>query len=129
MRENFHRNEMMRAAALWLVALAFAVKLLIAPGMMPVVDAGGIRITICTGNGPIVASLDIDGKHQGKQAPMAQEACPFAALAWGALANLSPLPGASRIAPIMLPLALPPLPARAPPIAVPPPATGPPSFA
>ena len=57
----------MRAAALWLVALAFAVKLLVAPGMMPVVDAGGLRITICTGSGPVAATLDLDGK-KGKQA-------------------------------------------------------------
>lgn len=118
----------MRAAALWLVALAFAAKLLVAPGMIPVLDAGGIRITICTGNGPVAATLDIDGKKD-KQAPMAQEACAFSALAWGALVAAVPHFAIPQLAPFVAPIALPPLPARAPPAALPPPATGPPAFA
>ena len=118
---------MMRAAALWLVALAFAVKLLVAPGMMPVVDAGGLRITICTGSGPVAATLDLDGK-KGKQAPMAQEACAFSALAWSALAVAVPHVAVPPFARFVMPIALPPLPARAPPVALPPPATGPPAF-
>lgn len=118
----------MRAAALCLVALAFATKLLVAPGMMPVVDAGGIRITICTGNGPVAAMLDLDGK-KGKQAPMAQEACAFSALAWSVLAAAVPHLAVPPLAPFVAPIALPSLPARAPPVALPPPATGPPAFA
>ena len=117
----------MRAAALWLVALAFVAKLLVAPGMMPVVDAGGIRITICTGNGPVAATLDLDG-NKGKQTPM-QEACPFATLAWGMLAAAVPHFAAPSFMGFVAPIALPPLPARAPPPALTPPATGPPSFA
>lgn len=118
----------MRAAALWLVALAFATKLLVAPGMMPVVDAGGIRITICTGNGPVAATLDLDGKKD-KQAPMAQEPCAFSSLAWGVLAAAVPHLAVPPLARFVTPIALPPLPARAPPVALPPPATGPPAFA
>jgi len=118
----------MRAAALWLVALAFAVKLLVAPGMMPVVDAGGLRITICTGSGPVAATLDLDGK-KGKQAPMAQEACPFATLAWSVLATVAPYLPVPPLVHFVAPIALPSLPARAPPVALPPPATGPPSLA
>ena len=128
MRDCFHQNGMMRAAALWLVALAFAVKLLVAPGMMPVVDAGGLRITICTGNGPVAATLDLDGK-KGKQSPMAQEACPFATLAWSALATVAPYLAVPPLVHFVAPIALPSLPARAPPVALPPPATGPPAFA
>lgn len=128
MRECFRQNGTMRAAALWLVALAFAVKLLAAPGMMPVVDAGGIHITICTGSGPVAATLDLDGK-KGKQAPIAQEACPFATLAWGVLAATVPYFAAPSFIGFVAPAVLPSLPARAPPAALPPPATGPPSFA
>lgn len=118
----------MRAGALWLVALAFAVKLFVVSGMMPVVDAGGISVIICTGSGPVAATLDVDNK-KNKQAPTAQEACPFAALAWGVLAaTVSPLAAPSSVR-FIAPIALPPLPARAPPAAFPPPATGPPSFA
>lgn len=119
---------MMRRPALWLVALAFAVKLLVAPGMMPVVDAGGIRITICTGNGAVAATLDLDGKKQNR-APMAQEACPFAMLGWGTLAAVTPYLAVPPFIHFIAPIAVPPLPARAPPAALSPPATGPPSFA
>lgn len=119
----------LRLAALWAVALALAVKMLVAPGMMPVVDAGGIRITLCTGAGPIETVIDLAGKQHRPQAPMAQEACPFGMLGLGALAADEPAFGAPALGPFAKPAALPPLPAHAPPAAPPPPATGPPFLA
>lgn len=96
---------------------------------MPVVDAGGIRITLCTGSGPVEAVIDLAGKKHGPQAPMAQEACPYGLLGLGALAADETAFDAPALAPFAMPAALPPLPARAPPAAPPPPATGPPFLA
>jgi hypothetical protein len=121
-------KRMTRLVALWVAALALGVKMLVAPGLMPVVDSGGIRITLCTGAGPIEATLDIDGDRHGKQAPAAQDGCPFGALGLGVLAAGEPRFDAPALAPFAMPEALPPLPPRAPPAAPPPPATGPPAF-
>lgn len=128
MRHTFSRSPLMRLAAIWAVTLALAVKILVAPGMMPVADAGGIRITLCTGSGPVETSIDLDGERHGDQGKTAQEACPFGVLAGGVSVMEGSLLAApafvlARVAPIR-----PPLPARAPPVADPPPATGPPSF-
>lgn len=119
---------MMRAVALWAVALVFAVKILVAPGLMPVVDKGGLRITLCTGAGPVDAVLDLDGAS-GHDQKSAADVCPFAVLNADTLADNGPAPLAAEPLPFVTPAALPPLPARAPPAAPPPPATGPPSFA
>ena len=122
-------DRMLRLAALWAVALALVVKMLVAPGMMPVVDSGGIRITLCTGAGPVEATLDLDGTHKSKPAPMAQEACPYGALGLGALSADPPRFDAPALAPFVVPEGLPPLPPRAPPASPPPPASGPPASA
>jgi len=129
MRRTFSRSPLMRLAAIWAVTLALAVKILVAPGMMPVADAGSIRITLCTGAGAVEALLDVGGKTHGEPGKMAQEACPFALIGLGALTADEPRLVAAALAPVLLPLGLPLFPARAPPIAAPPPATGPPSFA
>ena len=126
MRMRLSHSPMMRLAAVWAVALALAARILIAPGTMPVADAGGVRIILCTGSGPVEALLDPGDRH-GEPAKMAQDACPFAVLGFGALGS------EIRIAPpapppVVTAVALPPSPARAPPGTSLPPATGPPSL-
>jgi hypothetical protein len=120
---------MMRLAAVWFVALALFVKLIVAPGMMPVADAGGIRITLCTGAGPVEAVFDLAGKQHGDQGKAAHEPCPFGLLGASGLAPNDIHFEVAALAPSIAPAALPPLPARAPPSAPLPPPTGPPSFA
>jgi hypothetical protein len=127
MRYCFHLNGTMRTTGLWLVALAFAMKLLVAPGMMPVVEAGAVHITICTGSGSVATTLGLAG-HKGSQGQTAQEACPFAALAWSALSTVAQPLAVPPLVHFGARLVLLPLRARAPPVALPPPATGPPSF-
>jgi hypothetical protein len=119
----------MRLAALWAMAFALFVKALVAPGLMPVADAGGIRITLCTGAGAVEAVLDVAGKQHGDQGKAAHEPCPFGVLGIGALAAAGVGFEGTALLPSPAPAALPPLPARAPPVATPPPATGPPAFA
>ena len=129
MRQSLRHSGQLRLAAVLLVAFALCVKLLVAPGMMPVADAGGIRITLCTGSGPVEAVIDLGGKHQGDQGKMAHEPCVFGLLAMGGLVTQDTGFDVAALAPTPAPAALPPLPARAPPVAAPPPATGPPTFA
>lgn len=68
---------------LWLfIALLLGGKALVPSGWMPVVKDGGVRIALCTGAGPVMATLDADGTvHKdgsGHDAP--REQCPFATL-------------------------------------------------
>lgn len=126
MRMRLSRSPMMRLAAVWAVALALAARILIAPGTMPVADAGGVRIILCTGSGPVEALLDPGDKH-GAPGKVAKDTCPFAVLglaALGAEVGVAPPAPLSVVAAV----ALPPLPARAPPGTSLPPATGPPSL-
>jgi hypothetical protein len=129
MRQSLRHSKKLRFVAVLVVAFALFVKLLVAPGMMPVVDAGGIRITLCTGSGPVEAVLDLGGKHHGDQGKAAHEPCAFGLLGIGGLTAGDTSFDIAGLAPTPLPAALPPLPARAPPVAAPPPATGPPSLA
>jgi hypothetical protein len=127
MRRGFHESGLMRAAALWAVAFILAMKILVAPGMMPVADRDGLRITLCTGAGPVDAILDLGSEHDDHKS--AKDACPFGVMSVDALAAGSIAPLGVEPLPFVSPAALPPLPARAPPVASLPPATGPPSFA
>jgi hypothetical protein len=129
MRRSLRHSPSTRLFAVWALAFALFVKALVAPGMMPVADAGGIRITLCTGAGPVEAVLDVAAKHHGDQGKAAHEPCPFGVLGMGALAADDVRFDFAALAPSLPPAALPPLPARAPPGTSLPPATGPPSFA
>jgi hypothetical protein len=111
-----------------MIAFALFVKMLVAPGMMPVADAGGIRIVLCTGSGPVETVLDT-GKQHGEPAKTTHEPCAFGVLGMGALADAQTGLDSPAIAPALPPAALPPLPARAPPAASLPPPTGPPFLA
>ena len=130
-----------RMLALAVLACAMALRLLVPEGWMPVADAQGFRITLCTGIGPMDMTTAMPGmamKHgamkpgkadQGQQ-PMQEHACTFAHL------------GLAFAGPLLPALTLPP-PARAEafsarPLAIaigrglaapPPPATGPPALA
>ena len=129
MRQSLRHSTPLRLAAVCVVALALFVKLLIAPGMMPVADAGGIRITLCTGSGPVETVLDLSGKHHDGKSQAAHEPCAFELLGMGGLAAQAHELPVATIASVRVAAGLPSLPARAPPVAAPPPATGPPSLA
>lgn len=126
-----------RAFGAWALACALALRILIAPGMMPVADAGGVRVTLCTGEGPVQVTVDRDGNaHRGdpgqddpRQDKAIHQACAFSSLSAASLLSDGPAYAAAEpIAPIA-PAARPSLPARAPPARVLPPATGPPLLA
>jgi hypothetical protein len=128
MRQSFRHSPPLRLAAVCVIAFALFVKMLVAPGMMPVADAGGIRIVLCTGSGPVETVLDT-GKRHGDQGKAAHDPCAFGMLGMGALADEQVGFDSPAIAPALPPAALPPLPARAPPAASLPPPTGPPILA
>ena len=117
-----------RRIGLALIALGLALRIAIAPGMMPVMTHAGLTLTLCTAQGPVTYQLDIHGKTAPAQA---HDPCPYGAM--GAV-PLVPLPIVPIVAalfhdappPLIIPLALRPhIGAPAPP----PPPTGPPALA
>ncbi len=110
---------------LWLVACALAVRLIVAPGFMPVADANGFTIAMCSGQGAY--SVHIPGKSD--PAMPSSGGCAFAALAVATAPDLlavlvAPLVLAP-VAPVLAPRG------RSPHIGVPappPPAIGPPAL-
>lgn len=72
MRAFLHR------LTLVLFAAALALRLLIAPGMMPVASAHGVRLAECA------------GQMDGKRGDPVKPACPFAAVAAPAVAPATP---------------------------------------
>lgn len=126
-----------RALTLLLLAAVLAAKLLMPAGWMPVAEARGITMVLCSGDGPSEGWLDTTGKfhkgHQpgedrGKDRSGAKDACPYGAL--GAPAEVQT--AALAVAPVFAPavpvfvapapvaigrgLAAPPPPARGPPL-------------
>ncbi|UVO55556.1 hypothetical protein [Sphingomonas sp. SUN039] len=114
-----------RTLGLWLVACALAVRLVVAPGFMPVADANGFTIAMCSGQG--AASIHIPGKST--PAMPGSGGCAFASLA---VATAPDVPAVLAAPVILAPVAQVPSPlVRAPHIGVPappPPAIGPPSL-
>ncbi len=127
------RSRRLSLPALWLLAAAlFCAKALMPVGWMPVADAGGIRIELCTGQGAISATLDAQGRlhKDGEEAPVQKrDICPFGVTALAACVPLPPL-----LAPAIAPAQVPPA-TLAPPAVSPlphgprPPTRGPPSLA
>lgn len=116
-----------RLIALWAVALALALKMLVPAGTMPIADSQGVRITLCTGAGAVETVLDLGGKqHQQDEGKAAHQPCAFAALGMDVLGGNDAVPPLPTIPASAAMVTLPPLPARAPPPAALPPATGPP---
>ena len=122
-----------RRLLLALFACAMLLRVAIPEGWMPITDAGGIRLTICTGMGPVETMADMPGMNHHK-APAGQDQgdhpCTFAGLGMAAaLPDLPPspiLPGAAAM-PTLIVLGI---------VSVgrglaapPPPATGPPALA
>lgn len=122
-----------RNLGLWLVACALALRLIVAPGFMPVASADGITISMCTGQGAVDVRVtgDVARHLVGKSDPVMQgtQGCAFASLAVATAPDLSAVLAApvllSPVAAAIIPLA------STPHIGVPappPPSIGPPSL-
>lgn len=75
-----------RNPVLWFVLIALlATRATLPTGWMPVAGADGVRITLCTGQGLVTATLDAEGKiHHGEPADEApRDTCPYGTLAFG----------------------------------------------
>ncbi len=113
-----------RTCGLWLIACALAVRLVIAPGFMPVASADGFTIAMCSGQ-------SMTGVKFGKTDPAmpGDRGCAFASLA---VATSPDVPTA--VLPMVRPVAVAPVVApviRSPYVGVPappPPAIGPPAL-
>ncbi len=114
-----------RTIGLWLTACALALRLIVAPGFMPVASADGFTIALCSGQG--ATSIHIPVKSD--PAMPGAGSCAYAALAVATAPDVPAilLPPAilAPVAQILIPLV------RSPHIGVPappPPAIGPPSL-
>ena len=99
------RPEGLRTIALALLACALALRLLIPAGWMPVVDATGLHLTLCSGSGPIElpaahhAMAGMAHHHHHHDQGMPDHPCAFAGLG---LALAEPvLPAIALIAPVV----------------------------
>ncbi|HWW65477.1 MAG TPA: hypothetical protein VNZ43_12000 [Sphingomonadaceae bacterium] len=91
------RGKGMTELALAFIALALALRVVIAPGFMATATpAGKIVVTLCSGNGPIEMSLP------GKSTPAHQshDPCPYAAIGTPPLAPQPPLLAALPLPPV-----------------------------
>lgn len=79
------------AVSALLLALAIMGRALLPTGWMPVSTEGGVRITLCTGAGPVVATLVADGSVQRESGKTPHDPCPFG-LAGAAALDAPPLP-------------------------------------
>jgi hypothetical protein len=114
-----------RTIGLWMTACALALRLIVAPGFMPVASADGFTIALCSGQSAM--SVHIPGKSD--PAMPGGGSCAYAALAVATApdvpAMLLPSMILAPVAPMLIPLI------RSPHIGVPappPPAIGPPSL-
>lgn len=101
-------------AATWLLAATLLMKLLVPAGFMPVAEAGTIRIELCSGYGPMTASMPMSaampmqmpmGEHHSDH-DKPQPPCEFSMLGAAGLTGDDALP-------IAEPLLFPPLPPSA----------------
>jgi len=79
------RRQSGSALALFLFACALLLRVVVPGGWMPTTGADGlVRITMCTGMGPVEAWLDADGKlhdtSPAKGEPKTDQPCAFAGL-------------------------------------------------
>lgn len=92
LRRHIARRRLLFA---WLVAAAFAMKLLVPTGFMPVLSADGIRLALCNGaNPPAIAAMPaMPGHPDGEHHPGndATTPCPFAMLSIPSLAGADPI--------------------------------------
>lgn len=122
-----------RMIGLWLAACALALRLIIAPGFMPVASADGLTISMCTSMGVVDVRVtgDAAARLAGKSDPVmpGAQGCAFASLAVATTPDLPAVLAApallAPVAAIIIPLTV------APHIGVPappPPPIGPPSL-
>ena len=122
-----------RALALWIVACALMLRIVVPAGWMPMTGADGLtRIQLCTGQGMVEAFVDrttgaIHDKAPAKSEPRTDQPCAFAGLAFVLDAPLLPAIAAPLALAALAPAAslAPAAPGRGL-AAPPPPATGPP---
>lgn len=101
-----HVSPRFRTIGLALLACVLAVRLIVAPGFMPVAGADSFVISMCTGKGAVdvqVASNDL--RHlSGKTDPAksSSQGCAFASLA---VATAPSLPAVLGAAPLLTPVA------------------------
>lgn len=123
-----------RTIGLMLLACALAIRIVVAPGFMPVANADGFTISMCTGQGAVdVRVADDTMRHLADKSDPAQsnaQGCAFASLAMATAPTLPAVLGApallTPVAAAITPLAC------APHIGVaapPPPQLGPPALA
>ena len=84
-----------RALALWIVACALMLRIVVPAGWMPVIGQDGMtRITLCTGQGMVEAFVDRAGtihhKAPGQSEPKTDQPCSFAGLAFAFTAPAAP---------------------------------------
>ncbi len=128
-----HISPRFRTVGLWLVACALALRLIVAPGFMPMAGADGITISMCTGQGAVDVRLTGDAARHlsGKSDPAipGAKSCAFAALA---VATTPDLPAALAAPALLSPVAAAIIPLTAAPHigvpAPPPPSIGPPAL-
>ncbi|MGE4323325.1 MAG: DUF2946 family protein [Sphingobium sp.] len=84
-----------RRLALWLVAAALMMKMLVPAGFMPTMSHGTILVQLCSGMGPQTVAIEIpglgdhdDGKDQHKAA---DQPCFFSGLTTPGLAGADPI--------------------------------------
>ena len=68
---------------LLLLAAALAARALVPTGWMPVADQGGVRILLCSGQGPVTKMISLGGQQpdHGQDQTPPNDTCPFALLA------------------------------------------------
>jgi len=98
---RIERGTRLTELALALVALALALRVVIAPGFMAVATpAGHVVVTLCSGDGPIEMAMP------GKSTPAqpTHDPCPYGAIATPPLAPAAPLLAAAVVLPAPAPL-------------------------
>jgi len=129
------RPQGLRTIALALLACALALRLLVPAGWMPVVDAQGLHLTLCSGSGPLeapvahhaMAGMAHHQHHQHHDQGMPDHPCAFAGLGLALAEPMLPVLALAQpvVRALPLPIALADAIGRGL-AAPPPPATGPP---
>ncbi|MFM5952977.1 MAG: DUF2946 family protein [Novosphingobium sp.] len=71
------------ALLLALLVAALALRMVVPSGFMPVADAHGLRMAICSGSGP--AFVELDPGHKAPASPEVRDPCPYGLAAHAAL--------------------------------------------
>ncbi|MEG3089124.1 DUF2946 family protein [Sphingomonas sp. PB4P5] len=82
-----------RLLAMWLIAAALLMKVIVPAGFMPIVSANGITIELCSGFAPTKMVMAMPGMthHQDKPAQGKDLPCAFSGLSTPSMAATDPL--------------------------------------